>query len=100
MPRNSSVVPAVMPRSVPPAVVTTSPVWGLLGAAGAALALATRAPATRAPSAMAAAPSRTLVRVLPYLAMSVFSFPAGGWPQVLSLDQGPGAAERDSEESD
>src|SRR6202034_1898796 len=74
MPRNSSVRPAIMPRRVPPAVVTTSPVRGLLDAAGAALATATMAPATRALSAIAAAPSRTLVRVLPYLAMSVSHF--------------------------
>src|SRR5580658_8363316 len=77
MPRNSSVRPAIVPRRVPPVVVTTSPVRGLLDAAGAALAPARRAPATRALSAMAAAPSRTLVRVLPYLAMSGISFPAG-----------------------
>ena len=65
-------------RGGPPVVATTSPVRGLCCAAGAALAVAVRAPATRALSAMAAAPSRTPVRVLPYLATSVFSFPAGG----------------------
>src|ERR1700722_18738251 len=123
MPRNASVRPAIVPRRVPPVVVTISPVRGLLGAAGAALAPATRAPAARKVSAMATTPSRTLVRVLPYFAMSVSHFLAlassrescvrgpgnrisrpsrfglGGRPQVLSLDQGPGAAERDREES-
>src|SRR5580658_9736881 len=77
MPRNSSVRPAVLPRRVPPVVVTTSPVRGLLGAAGAALAPATRAPAATKLSAMATTPSRTLVRELPYFAMSLCSFPAG-----------------------
>src|SRR5580698_10886232 len=62
MPRNSSTWPAVVPRSVPPAVVTTSPMPELRAIAGAALAPATVAPATMTPSAMtpACAPYRHL----------------------------------------